>query len=124
MDFNIFMVVGIIAVVLIAGYVGLIFFNKSRMGKLFEQIYQSAKQVPKQKKNSFVLLMLVETISSSRKGSKTTSSKLNNQKYIEFQMIQMSRILNKSVSPPDKRTKQALKMLSNYQNWEASKKVS
>lgn len=124
MDFNIFIVVGIIAVVLIAGYVGLIFFNKSRMSKLFEQIYQSAKQVPKQKKNSFVLLMLVETISSSRKGSKTTSSKLNNQKYIEFQMIQMTRILNKSVSPPDKRTKQALKMLGNYQNWEANKKVS
>lgn len=119
---KLFIILGIIALVLVAGFIGINIFNKFRMGKLFAQISMTSQQVPRQKRNSFILLMLVETIAASKKRSKTTSSKLNNQKYIEIQMMQMSKILNKSSQPQDKTTKQALKLLTTFHKWEAKKR--
>lgn len=125
MDMTSMIIIGVIAVLGIGAAVALHFYKKKNITKLFEQVYISSKQIPKQKKNSFLLLMFMETMSASFKKSKTTASmnKLNNPKYLEFQLIQMSKILKDSSNVKDKKTKQSLRLLKDYMAWEQEQKA-
>ncbi|QZY53721.1 hypothetical protein [Crassaminicella profunda] len=98
-------------------------YKKRNLEKLFNQVYETAKQIPKQKKNSFLLLMFKESLSASKHKSNTTStsSKLNNPKYLEIQLVHMSRILKDNSKIQDKTIKRSLRLLNNYQTWEKNK---
>lgn len=115
-------IIGIILVLAIGGVIALYQYQKKNLEKLFTQVYETSKQVPKQKKNSFQLLMFKEAMSASLKKSKKAPSanQLNNPKYIEIQMMHMSRILKDTSSVKDKKIKRALRMLKDYQTWEAA----
>lgn len=115
---KIFIIIGVVIAIIAVGYVGLAIFNKRRMSKLFLQIQMNANQVPKQKKKNFILLMLMETLSASKKKNKTSPNRLNNQKYVDIQMIKMSKLLNPSTVVKDKKAKHAIRLLQAYYNWE------
>ncbi len=116
-------VIGVLLVLAIGGAFALYQYQKKNMEKLFIQVYETSKQVPKQKKNSFQLLMFKETMSASLKKSKRAASanQLNNPKYIEIQMMHMSRILKDTSSVKDKKIKRALQLLKDYHKWEEAK---
>lgn len=117
-------IIGIIAV--LAG-VGFYFYNKYRKEsyeKFFKQVRENAKQVPKSKKNSFLLMMFNETLNTPAKEAKSgkVPARLNNPKYIEIQMLNMSKVLKDTTNVTDKKTKRALEMLKQYQAWEEEQK--
>lgn len=117
-----FTVVIILALVIGAGAV-FYYYKKRNLEKFFNQIYEEAKQVPKQKKNSFLLLMFKESVSASKNksNSSTLASKLKNPKYLNIQLVQMSRILKDTSNVEDKTIKKALNLLKVYQTWEKEK---
>ena len=116
---------GLVICVTIGALVALNYYRKKNIEKLFEQVYESAKQVPKQKKNSFLLLMFKESLASAKKKkknkSKTGLEQLNNPKYLEIQLMQMSSILKDTSKVQDKTVKSALTMLNDYLVWEKAK---
>ncbi|MTI69674.1 MAG: hypothetical protein FH751_05390 [Firmicutes bacterium] len=115
-------IVGAILILVIGVTIAFYYYRKRNLEKLFNQVYESSKQIPKQKKNSFLLLMFKESLSSSRKSNKTSiSAKLNNPKYLEVQLVQMSRILKDSSKTQDKTIKRALTLLKDYKKWEKEK---
>lgn len=115
--------IGVAIALMVLAVIGIRFYKKKNITKLFEQIYANAKAVPKQKKKSFILLMLVETMSAtSKKARIAQAGKLNNPKYIEVQMIQMSRILSDKAEIKDKATKRSLALLNDYLAWESEQK--
>jgi hypothetical protein len=124
MDSMTIAIIGGTTVLVIGGVVALYSYKKRNMTKLFDQAYESSKQVPKQKKNSFLLLMFMEAVSTSKKKSKSdiNANKLNNQKYLELQLMKMSKILKDGSNVQDKKTKRALSLLKNYLTWEEKKK--
>ncbi len=99
------------------------YYRKRNLEKLFTQTYEATKQVPKQKKNSFLLLMFKESLSASKNKSNTASfaGKLNNPKYLDIQLMQMSNILKDTSKVQDKTIKRSLGLLSDYQAWEKTK---
>ncbi len=116
----------IISAITILGVAAVVFlyrYRKRNLQNLFTQTYEMTKQVPKQKKDSFVLLMFKKSLSTSKKNPDNGAffNKLQNPKYLEVQLLQMSNILKNPSSVKDKKTKRALKLLSNYQAWEKSK---
>ncbi|AKL96486.1 hypothetical protein CACET_c30420 [Clostridium aceticum] len=115
--------VGAILGLLISGGAAFYYYRKRNLEKFFNQIYQEAKRVPRQKKNSFLLLMFKESLSASLKKSNAASfsNKLQNPKYLEFQLLQMSNILKDSSKVQDKLTKRSLTLLKDYQTWEKAK---
>ncbi|BES63957.1 hypothetical protein SANA_03960 [Gottschalkiaceae bacterium SANA] len=117
-------IIGGTTVLVIGAVVALYSYKKRNMTKLFDQAYESSKQVPKQKKNSFLLLMFMEAVSASKKKSKSdiNANKLNNQKYLELQLMKMSKILKDGPQGQDKKTKQSLSILKSYLEWEEKKK--
>lgn len=125
MDTTSMIIIGVITSLVIAGAVAVRFYKKKSITKLFEQVYVSSKQVPNKKKNSFLLLMFMEAMSASLNKSKSTASmnKLNNPKYLEVQLIQMSKILKDNSTAHDKKTKQSLRLLKDYLSWEEEKKA-
>lgn len=98
-------------------------YRKRNIEKFFNQVYEQTKQVPKQKKNSFLLLMFKETLSASAKKSNPSSlaGKFQNPKYLDVQLVQMSQILKDPSKVQDKIIKRALNLLTQYQAWEKSK---
>lgn len=125
MDRMSMIIIGIITCLAIGAFFSIRYYKKRNLTKLFEQIYVNAKQIPKQKKNSFILLMFTEAMSASLKKSKSTSNanKLNNPKYLEIQLLQMSKILKDSSNVQDKKTKQSLRLLNDYLAWEEEQKA-
>ncbi|MBN2795652.1 MAG: hypothetical protein JXR88_09615 [Clostridia bacterium] len=119
-------VIAIISVIIIAAGIAVHFYKKRNIKKLFESIQFNLGQVPKNKKNSFILLMLIETMTAPMNKGKAAAqmSKLNNPKYLNLQMMQMTRILSNPESVKDKRTKQALKLHTEYRAWEESQRAS
>ncbi|MBI9013156.1 MAG: hypothetical protein JEZ08_13060 [Clostridiales bacterium] len=113
-------IIGVITCLAIGAFFAVRYYKKRNITKLFEQIYVNAKQIPKQKKNSFILLMFMEAMSASLKKSKSNGNmnKLNNPKYLEIQLLQMSKILKDSSNATDKKTKQSLRLLNDYLAWE------
>lgn len=125
MDLTNWIIVGVIAAIGVAATVALIHYKKKNVEKLFLQVYETSRQVPKAKKNSFLLLMFKETLSSSTSKAKAQKSmtRLNNPKYLEIQMMQMSKILKDSSNVKDKTMKRSLRMLTDYLAWEEEKRA-
>jgi Flp pilus assembly protein TadB len=108
-----------------AGVVVYLNYNRKRnLNKLFEQVAEALKTIPKQKKNNFLLFMFKDSMSASKKKTKTTSALEKNMspKQLEIQMIQMATILKDRSKVTDKKTKNALKLLDDYLAWEKNKK--
>lgn len=97
------------------------YYRKRNQEKLFNQVFEETKKVPKQKKNSFLLLIFKESLSASMKKTNSSASRLQNPKYLDIQLVQMSNILKDSSKVQDKITKRALHLLSEYQAWEKAK---
>lgn len=102
------------------------YYKKRNLEQLYTQVYETSRQVPKQKKKAFLLLMFKETMAASMKKSKkskspTTAGMLNNPKYLEIQMMQMTKILKDTSNVKDKTIKRSLVLLENYQKWEDKK---
>lgn len=100
------------------------YYKKRNLENFFNQVQEHSKQVPKQKKNSFQLLMFKETLSAAGKKKSDKSSfaaKLQNPKYLEIQLMQMTKALKDPSSVQDKTMKQALKLHQDYQSWEKTK---
>ena len=123
MNSTLIMIIVIITAFAIAAFFAVRYFRKKNVEKLFEQIYDTSKQIPKQKKKNFILLMFTESMSRPIKKSKSAAhmNRLNNPKYIEIQMIQMGKILKDTSKVEDKATKRALKLLTEYLAWEEDK---
>lgn len=122
MDFNIY-TVGIILLLIVAAGVIFYYFKKRNIEKFFSQVYEQTRQVPRQKKNSFLLLLFKESILASKNKSKQSSfaNKLQNPKYLETQLVHMSRILKDSSNVKDKTIKKSLSLLKSYQQWEKAR---
>lgn len=116
-------IIAVITVLLLGAIIAIYFYKKKNILKLFEQVYETSKQVPKQKKNSFLLLLFYETLSESLKKTKssTNMAKLNNPKFLEIQLVKMSKILKDSSDVKDKTMKQSLNLLKDYLKWEEEK---
>lgn len=117
-----------IGFILVLGVGAVLIFNhfrKKNQEQLFNQVFITAKQVPKQKRNSFLLLMFKESLLASKKKSKSkqVSGNLNNPKYLEVQLLQMSKILKDSSNVKDKNIKRALLLLKEYYAWEKKKNL-
>ena len=116
-------IIAVLTTVLVVAIIAIYFYKKKNILKLFEQVYETSKQVPKQKKNSFLLLLFYETLSESLKKTKssTNMAKLNNPKFLEIQLVKMSKILKDSSDVKDKTMKQSLNLLKDYLKWEEAK---
>ena len=117
-----FTVGAIISITVVAG-ITFYRYKKRNFENFFTQAYEMTKQVPKQNKNSFLLLIFKESLSSSKSkiAKNSLSNKLNNPKYLNIQLVQMSNILKNRSKVKDKTIKKALKLLSTYQTWETAK---
>lgn len=114
----------VILVILILAIIGFIFylrFRRKKMYQMFEQVFESSKQIPKQKKYSFILFMFKESVISSKNKKANPQSRMNNPKFIETQLIQMGSILKDPSKVTDKKMKQALQLYDAYIKWEKSK---
>lgn len=114
----------IFLVILILTIIGLIFYlftRRKRMYQMFEQVFESSKQVPKQKRHSFLLFMFKESIFSAKNKKVNTESRMNNPKYVETQLVQMGSILKDTSKVTDKKMKQALQLYDAYLKWEKSR---
>ncbi|MHC1722370.1 MAG: hypothetical protein AB9836_04090 [Aminipila sp.] len=114
----------IISIILILVIIGLLFylrFRKKKMYQMFEQVFQLSKQVPKQKKHSYVLFMFKESMVYAKNKKANPQTRMNNQKFVELQLIQMGSILKNPAKVTDKSMKQALKMYDAYFQWEKSR---
>lgn len=121
MDMTIWIVVGVVLVAI----AGLVIFYRRRQEKMFqefEQLEAMMKQVPAQKKQSFILFMFREGARHGKDASAKIQSKVNDPKYIELQLLQMSTILKDRSRVKDKKLKQALQMYDAYLIWEKSPK--
>ena len=120
---TIILIVGALVGIGAGGYFAYNHFKKKNLEKLFNQLYETVRQVPKQKKNAFVLLMLKETMSPSnyKKKEKSSVDRLQNPKYLEVQMMQMSKILKDTSKVEDKAIKRALALMNEYLTWEKEK---
>lgn len=115
-------IVGILAAVITGGVV---YYRKKtkEMYQLFEQVQESLKQVPKQKKQSFILLMFKESVRSAKSKTAPNQGRFNDPKVLDAQLVQMSSILKDRSKVSDKKMKHALQLYDNYVNWE-KKKIS
>ncbi|MBB6214265.1 hypothetical protein HNQ80_000334 [Anaerosolibacter carboniphilus] len=123
MDITSVFTIGAIASLGVGASVAFYYYKKRNIEKLFNQVYDMTKQVPKQKKNSFLLLMFKESLSASKNKSNTASSagKLNNPKYLDIQLMHMANILKDTSKVQDKTIKRSLGLLNSYQEWEKAK---
>lgn len=117
-------VLAVITVLVILAGIGVHFYKKKNIAKLFESIQLNMHQVPKNKKNGFILLMLMETMTAPMNKGKAAAqmSKLNNPKYLNIQMLKMNNILSNPDDVKDKKVKQALKLHKQYKAWEENKR--
>lgn len=122
MDSTIWIVAGIILVTAIAG--GVFYYSKKtkEMHQMFKHVQETVKQVPKQKKQSFILFMFKESVRAAKSKSAVNQGRFNDPRILEAQLVQMSSILKDRSKVSDKKMKQALQMYDSYTNWE--KKIS
>ncbi len=118
METSTIITIGIVAAIAVGAAVALYFYRKKNMKNLFEQVYMNSKQVPKQKKTSFLLLMFKESVTPAKKRTGPAFSQLSNPKMLEVQLLQMSRILKDTSKIEDKVLKRALALLTEYKTWE------
>ncbi len=122
MDTTTMIIIGFVILGMVAYFI-LDYYKKKNMEKLFNHIFETSKQVPIKKRTAYQLFMFKETIAASVKKGKDAASaeRLNNPKYVEIQLINMTKILKDTSTVKDKRIKQALKMLEDFKKWEEKK---
>ena len=122
MDTTTMIIIGFVILGMVAYFI-LDSYKKKNMEKLFNHIFETSKQVPIKKRTAYQLFMFKETIAASVKKGKDAASaeRLNNPKYVEIQLINMTKILKDTSTVKDKRIKQALKMLEDFKKWEEKK---
>jgi len=117
-------VLGIVIVLAIAAAVTYYIFRKRNLDKMFNDVFVTSKQVPKQKRNSYLLLMFQTSIAASKSKDTTPEAayaKLNNPKYLELQLIKMSTYIKDRDKVKDKTIKRSLQLLDAYLIWEKNK---
>jgi hypothetical protein len=117
-------VLGIVIVLAIAAAVTYYIFRKRNLDKMFNDVFVTSKQVPKQKRNSYHLLMFQTSIAASKSKDTTPEAayaKLNNPKYLELQLIKMSTYIKDRDKVKDKTIKRSLQLLDAYLIWEKNK---
>lgn len=117
MDTTSWIIIGVVACIGIGGAIALYHYRKKSMTKLFHEVYANSRQVPKQKRKSFLLLMFKESLSNPKNKNKSMAN-LSNPKYVEVQLLQMSRILKDPSKVKDKTMKRSLAVLDEYMKWE------
>ncbi len=95
--------------------------RKRNMEKLFTQVYDMSRNVPKQKKHAFLLMMFRETLTPKKKRSPAFNERLNNPKFLEVQLISMTNVLKDPTNVKDKILKRAIVILNDYVAWEKKK---
>jgi hypothetical protein len=125
MDLTTIVTAGVVITLGIGATYALFHFRKKNRVQLFNQVYESARQVPKQKRHSFLLLMFKETVLSSKFRAKkrglSNIDRLNNPKYLNIQMMQMGKVLKNKDNVQDKDLKKALVLFNDYLTWEKEK---
>lgn len=121
MDLTKWIILGVAVVALITA--GVFYLRKRQKSVVagFEQIAEMVKQVPKQKKQGFILFMFRESAKAGKSGNTKLQSKLNDPKFMDVQLLQMNMLLKDRTKAKDKKTKQALQMYDAYMNWEKAK---
>jgi len=100
---------------------GAVFYFRRRskqVQEFFEQVSETAKQVPHQKKPGFVLLLIKESVRASKSKKTATPRRINDPKQLEAQLIQMSSILKDRSKVSDKTMKRVLQSYDSYMAWE------
>ena len=117
------MIILAVIVLAVAGFFVLRHYKNKNLEQLYNQVYETSKQVPKQKKMSFLLLMFRETMLASKKKTRASAGgdKLNNPKYLGIQMMQMTKVLKDRDNVQDKMMKRSLTLLDSYLVWEGKK---
>lgn len=118
MDISIW--IGIFVVLSVAVGVAIFYYRrrKNEVQQFFEQISESAKQVPQQKKPGFILLMLRESVRASKTKKANAQRRINDPKQLEAQLVQMASILKDRSKVSDKDMKRTLQMYDGYMEWE------
>jgi hypothetical protein len=123
MDLTLWLVAGGILGIAITGAVVYYRRKTKQMHQMFDHVQETVKQVPKQKKQSFILFMFKESVKASKSKTSVNQGRFNDPRILEAQLIQMSSILKDRSKVSDKKMKQALQLYDNYTTWE-KKKVS
>jgi LPXTG-motif cell wall-anchored protein len=123
MESTIWIVIGVVLIAAIAGFAVYYRKKKKEMHQMFEHVQASVKQVPKQKMQSFILLMFKESVRAAKSKNPTSQVRFNDSKFLEPQLIQMSSILKDRSRVSDKQMKHALQLYDNYAAWN-KKKIS
>ncbi len=115
----------LLVLLVVAGSVGGAVFYYRKKNKdlleLFVQIAEMSRQIPQQKKQSFVLLMFKESVRAAKAKSTVAQGRLSDPRQLEAQLVQMGSILKDRSKVTDKQMKQALQMLDSYMKWEKGK---
>lgn len=117
-------ILAILLVIAVVAIVGLRIFKKKQMEKFFTQLSMESQMVPKQKRRSFILLMFKESMVNAKKAKKDPNAvfaKMQNPKYLDMQLMQMSVLLKNPDKATDKNTKKALMLFSQFEAWEKKK---
>ncbi len=120
------MIIVAVIVMCVVGFFVLRHYKNKNLEQLYNQVYESSKQVPKQKRMSFLLLMFRETMLASKKKTRSSAGgdKLNNPKYLSIQMMQMTKVLKDRENVKDKTMKRSLTLLDSYLVWEEKKNAA
>lgn len=86
--------------------------------QLFVQVSEMSRQVPQQKKQSFLLLMFKESLRAAKAKKAVAQARLSDPRQLEAQLVQMGSVLKDRSKVTDKQMKQALQMLDSYLKWE------
>jgi translation elongation factor EF-Tu-like GTPase len=111
--------------ILVGAVIGAVVYYRKKtkeMHEMFKHVQETVKQVPKQKKQSFILFMFKESVRAAKSKTTVNQGRFNDPRILEAQLIQMSGILKDRSKVSDKKMKQALQMYDSYTNWE--KKIS
>jgi len=122
MDQTTIIIIVAAVILLIGGAILYIRYKNKNMNNMFMQTSEMAKQAPKSKRNSFLLMIFLESIRSTKQKRKkdddSFQKKLNNAKYVNIQLAQMSRTLKNRSAVTDKTMKRALNLYDSYYKWD------
>lgn len=103
-----------------SGAIAWYYYRKKSAIKLYEEVFEQAKQVPKQKRMNFLLMMFRDSVAAQKKKTQSMA-RYSNPKYVEAQLLLMNKALKDRKSVKDKNLKKALIILDNYLSWEKKK---
>ncbi len=118
MDMTVWIASSVVLAVAVGG--GVFFYRRKskEVMLMFEQISQTARQIPQQKKPGYILYMFKESIRASKTKKGSVPRKINDPRQIEAQVVQMNSILKDRSKVTDKSMKRALQTFDSYMDWE------